>query len=307
MKKKTLLVNIFLVIFLPAISILSYQKILDYKKASYLRLFSEKRKAAWGEFKLKIMSEINRFKGESGIIIKDLETGWDFSWEQDKLFPSASLAKVPIMAAAFLAVEQGKISLEQKIALKNSDKLTGSGVLKGMPAGTVFTVERLLGLMIYDSDNTATNIITNLLGIDYLNEAFRYFGLKNTLLNRKVADYKMRRRGFENYTTASDMSLLLEKIYRRELISKDCSEKCISILKLTRLNNRIPKYLPAEITVAHKTGLERRVCHDAGIVFTPRGNFLICVLTRYKNSNIKGAKEFIARIARLTYNFYYDK
>ncbi|MFY9402516.1 MAG: serine hydrolase [Candidatus Omnitrophota bacterium] len=303
MNKKRILVNIFLAVFLPVISILSYQKVLDYKKESEFKVLLEKRRAALEELKLKLKDEVNKFKGESGVIIKDLESGWEFSWQKDKLFASASLVKLPIMAATFYAVEEGKTGLEQNIALKNSDKLTGSGTLKNIPAGTLFTLERLIGLMIYDSDNTATNIITNLLGIDYLNNQFKAFGLKNTLLLRKVADYSMRAKGVENYTNAEDVAFLLEKIYRGNLINKEWSEKSINILKLTHLNDRIPKYLPAQITVAHKTGLERNVCHDAGIVFTSKGDFLICVLTRYKNGDIKGAKEFIAKLASLTYSF----
>jgi beta-lactamase class A len=303
MNKKNILVVVFLTLFLPAISIFSYQKVLDYKKESGFKILLKKRRVALEELRLKLKDEINKFKGESGVIIKDLESGWEFSWQKDKLFASASLVKLPIMAATFYAVEEGKAGLGQSIVLKNSDKFTGSGTLKSVPAGALFTLERLIGLMIYDSDNTATNIITNLLGIDYLNNQFKVFGLKNTLLSRKVADYSMRAKGVENYTNAEDVAFLLENIYKGKLINREWSERSINILKLTHLNDRIPKYLPAQITVAHKTGLERNVCHDAGIVFTPKGDFLICVLTRYKNGDIQGAKEFIAKLASLTYSF----
>jgi beta-lactamase class A len=173
-----------------------------------------------------------------------------------------------------------------------------------MPAGTPFSVERLIGLMIYDSDNTAANIITDLLGIDYLNSTFKSFGLKNTELSRKIADYKMRDKGIENYTTAADMALLLEKIYRRELGNKNISNQCINIMKLTHTNDRIPRYLPADVMVAHKTGLENGVCHDAGIVFTRKGNFLICVLTRHANSNSLPSKRFIGRVSLSVYKYF---
>jgi len=302
--KRNILIILLLAVLLPAVTVFSYRKILDYDKARKIRILSERRKAAWGDFNRQLLSEIRKFKGEPAVIVKDLESDWEFVYAKNKLFPSASLVKIPIMAASFLAVEQGRLDLGRVIALKSSDKLTGSGILKSMPAGSTFSVERLIGLMIYDSDNTAANIITNLVGIDYLNNAFKEFGLKDTELLRKVADYRSRRQGIENYTTAEDMALLLEKMYRRTLANRSVSDRCISVLKLTHLNDRIPKYLPADITVAHKTGLERNVCHDAGIVFTPRGNFLICVLTRYKNSGSNPAKEFIARVALLTYNFY---
>jgi beta-lactamase class A len=275
-----------------------------FQKAKQDRLLREARKAAWQDLQQHIKSEIGQFKGEAGIVIKDLETGWELSYEKTKLFPSASLAKIPLMAACFLAADQGRIKLDHNIALKPSDKLIGSGVLKDMPAGTAFSVERLIGLMIYDSDNTATNIVTNLVGIDYLNNAFKGFGLKNTELSRKIADYRSRDKGIENYTTAEDIALLLEKIYRRILGNKYVSEQCIRILKLTRMNDRIPKYLPAEITVAHKTGLENGVCHDAGIVFVRKGDFIVVVLTKHDNSNGAPSKEFIAKVSLHAYNYF---
>jgi len=278
-----------------------YAKIQKAKQEQFL---SERQKAAWRELQQRVKIEISQFKGEAGVSIKDLETGWEFSYEKAKLFPSASLAKIPLMAACFLAADQGRINLDRNIALKSADKLTGSGVLKDMPVGTTFSVERLIGLMIYDSDNTATNIVTNLVGIDYLNNAFKSFGLKNTELSRKIADYKLRDKGIENYTTAEDMLLLLDKIYRRTLGNKNVSDQCISMLKLTRMNDRIPKYLPPEITIAHKTGLENGVCHDAGIVFTRKGDFIIVVLTKHANSDSALSKEFIAKVSSYTYKYF---
>ncbi|MFH1655628.1 MAG: serine hydrolase [Candidatus Omnitrophota bacterium] len=274
------------------------------QKAKQEQCLYETREAAWRELQQRVKIEISQFKGEAGVIIKDLETGWEFSCEKAKLFPSASLAKIPLMAACFLAADQGRINLDRNIALKSSDKLTGSGVLKDMPAGTTFSVERLIGLMIYDSDNTATNIVTNLFGIDYLNSIFKSFGLKNTELSRKIADYKSQDKGIENYTTAEDIFLLLDKIYRRTLGNKNVSDQCISMLKLTRMNDRIPKYLPPEITIAHKTGLENGVCHDAGIVFTRKGNFIIVLLTKHANSDSALSKEFIARISSYAYKYF---
>ena len=275
----------------------------DYLQAQKSKIAFEARKKAWFRLEQSVVNEMSRFNGETGIVVKDLDTNWEISFNKDKLFPSASLAKVPIMAACFLAAEQGRFKLDRNIALKSADKFTGSGLLKDMPAGSAFSVERLIGLMIYDSDNTATNIVTNLAGIDYLNSTFKVFGLKNTKLSRKIADYQSRDKGIENYTTAGEMALLLEKIYRGTLGNKKISDQCIGILKLTRMNDRIPKYFPADVTIAHKTGLEKGVCHDAGILFARKGNFIIVVLTRHANSTGAPSKEFIAKVSLHTYNY----
>jgi beta-lactamase class A len=264
----------------------------------------EQRKVAWQLLRQKINHEIKRFKGQVGIVIKDLRFNWEISYNQDKLFPSASLVKLPIMSACFLASKEGLIKLDRRVVLKNSDKFPGSGSLKDIRPGATFSVEELIGLMIYDSDNTATNILTSMVGIDYLNSVFNSLGLKNTNLSRRVADFNLRDRGIENYTTAQDMAGLLEQIYRRSLISKQLSEQCLRVLKLQHANDRIPKYLPVNLTVAHKTGLERNVCHDAGIVFSRQGDFLICVLTQHKNSNAVASKNFIAKVALDTYAYF---
>ncbi len=264
----------------------------------------EKRRSNWTRLGLSINKEINNFKGNSGVVIVDLSTGWEFSYNKERLFPSASLVKVPIMVASLIACAQNRLDINRPIVLRRNDKLAGSGSLKNMPVGTAFPLGRLIGLMIYDSDNTATNIITSLLGIDYLNKVFKAFGLKDTFLLRRVADYNARKKGIENYTSAKDMALLFEKLYYGKLGSKRISDQCISILKLTHSNDRIPRYLPHNVPVAHKTGLERNVCHDAGIVFTANGDFIIIVLTRHNNRNSFASKKFIARVALLTYRYF---
>lgn len=298
--KKTLGI-IFIVTLLICGSYFTYQYYTHLWQAKRQHAILEQRKAAWLLLQQKLTNEIRRFKGEVGIVIKDLRSNREFSYNKNRLFPSASLAKVPIMSACFLASEEGRINLDRQVILRDCDKFSGSGILKEIRPGTIFTVEELIGLMIYDSDNTATNMLTSIIGIDYLNSVFNRLGLKNTNLSRRVADFCSRDRGIENYTTAQDISLLLEQIYRGSLISRDISEKCLRVLKLQRVNDRIPKYLPVNVTVAHKTGLERGVCHDAGIVFSGKGDFLICVLTKHVSPNAVSSKNFIARVALYTY------
>jgi beta-lactamase class A len=303
MKTRKVFLLVFGIVSLGAVVYFCQRHYAGFQKAQQQELSDKKKRASWVNLQKRIKSEISQFKGEAGVVIEDLENGWVLSYEYAKLFPSASLAKIPLMAACYLAAEQKKIKLDRNISLQSTDKLSGSGVLKDMPIGSTFSVERLIGLMIYESDNTATNIITNLLGIGYLNSVFKSFGLKNTELSRKIADYQSRDKGVENYTTAQDMALLLRKIYQRNLGSRNISEQCIRMLKLTRMNDRIPKYLPVEACIAHKTGLEKGVCHDAGIIFSRQGDFLICVLTKHEHANSNPSKEFIAKLALHAYTY----
>ncbi len=263
----------------------------------------EKRRASWEQMKGQIWSEIRRFHGDSGIWIEDLDTGWTTGHQQAKLFPAASVVKIPIMAACYEAAAHGRLRLDEQITLNGADKVYGSGLLKAAPNGSSYTVEQLIELMITKSDNTATNLLIRRMGFDDLNQSFRRMGLTQTRLSRKMMDFSRRKQGVENFTTAKDISLTLRKLYLRQLVSPAVSEQCLELLKRQAINDRIPARLPPGTVVAHKTGLEKGVCHDSGIVYTPEGAVLVCVLTRSRNKTAKPAKEFIARIASRTHDY----
>jgi len=245
---------------------------------------------------------VEHFNGECSFIIKDIKRpSCQISRNQDRMFPAASLIKLPLAAVAFRAVQENKIALNQPITIERKDITGGSGVLKTKITPLTLTFQELIQTMIACSDNTASNKIIGLLGYDYINDGFRALGLKGTILRRKMMDFSMRRKGVENYTTATDTVYLLEKIYKKELINVRSSELMMAFLREQKIKDRIPRYLPKQVDVAHKTGLERGVVHDAGIIFSPRSDFVICVLTKRVKSYSK-AKKFIARLSLLTYN-----
>jgi beta-lactamase class A len=267
------------------------------------RLALEERKAKWQQLSVALRGEIDSFDGSAGVIIKDMRTGWRMRLNDEKPFAAASVVKIPIMAALFSAAGEGRLQLDRQVVLTRDQITGGSGQLKSMPLGTTVSVERLIELMVTHSDNTATNILIDMVGFDYLNGFFRAQGLKHTTLCRKMMDFSDRSKGVDNYTTAADISLVLEKIYCNNFRDPQVGQRCLELLKCQKVNDRIPAKLPDEVVVAHKTGLERNVCHDAGIVFTDNGDFLICVLTR-STKGVRSCKRFIADLAAQTYNTY---
>lgn len=266
----------------------------------------EARRNEWLRLKRSLERKVGNFKGRVGLVIEDLDMGWRITFNENELIPSASLVKVPIMLSCFYAAQDGKISLQDNLVLKSSDKVSGSKVLGKEPAGTAFTVEELLNPMITKSDNAAANVLIDHLGFDTLNTYFKKMGLKNTNICRKMMDFSERDEGLENYTTAADMSYLLEQLYFRKSLNKGVSDRCLMILGQQKINDRIPRKLPKGTYVLHKTGLERHICHDAGIVFTNKGNFLICVLVKHEDSYALSTKKFISDITLLTYNYFQD-
>jgi len=248
---------------------------------------------------------------KTGIIIKSLNTSPEniflnktiVSINPDEPFPSASLIKLPIMAAVYSAAAKGKLNLNSIYTLKNSDKTGGSGKLKSMPKGKEFTLRQLIQLMVSDSDNTAANILIKKIGFQYLNRFFKKEGLKNTKINRYVLDLSSRKKGIENYTSAKDSAFILEKIYRGRMINKKSSEEMMSCLLKQKVKDRICRYLPKNVKTAHKTGTIKGIVHDCGIVFIDKNPLLICCLTEGART-YEQAKEFIAKLSEITYYFW---
>ncbi|MBI4708063.1 MAG: serine hydrolase [Candidatus Omnitrophica bacterium] len=303
MKAKIKFISVLFIFFLIAafLAVKAYQ---GYQNNIRKQILLEKRKAGWLHLSRALVSKVKHFKGAVGLVVEDLDTGQKIAFNQDKLLPSASLVKVPIMLSCFYAAQDKKINLEDTVILRSSVRVAGSKVLGDKPSGSVFTLEELLNPMITQSDNTAANMLIDRLGFDLLNAYFNKIGLKNTNISRKMMDFAERREGTENYTTAQEMAYLLKRIYYKKFLNKDISERCLELLGQQKINDRIPRKLPRGTFVVHKTGLENHICHDAGIVFTDKGDFLICVLVRHEDKLAQSTKKFISEVTLLTYNYY---
>jgi beta-lactamase class A len=267
-------------------------------------IWIRKKEAAFHKLEKEILGLAQNREGRFSFLIEDLSFPYRrLAYNQDKEFPAASLIKLPLVAVAFGAVQEGRVSLSDNVIIESKDITGGSGVIKKKKLPLRLTFGELCRLSIVHSDNTATNKIIDILGFDYINTGFKHLGLKTTSLKRKMMDFYARKQGIENYTTASDIAYLLKRIYRGRLINKEFCKFIISFLKNQKISDRIPRFLPQDAIVAHKTGTERGVVHDAGIVFAPKGDYIICVFTQDVKS-YREAKNFIAKTSLLAYNLY---
>jgi beta-lactamase class A len=254
-----------------------------------------------------ITSVVSSYNGEVGLYIKDLKSGRTFYHNAEKRFVCASLIKLPIMVAAFQAIKDGKISLSTRVKYSRKYRRDGSGNMKWARAGFQYTVSYLIYSMITRSDNTATAMMIDLLGYDYLNEQFAGVGLKETQIKpsgMSLSSYL--KPDLDNYTTPKEMGDLLEKIYRHQVGGDGLSDLMLEILKGASIHrSRLARDLPNDFKLARKTGLLRKNCHDVGIVFTPEGDYIICVLTG-RNKDYQVAKGLISSVGRTAYEFMHN-
>ncbi|HAF96180.1 MAG: hypothetical protein A2X34_02045 [Elusimicrobia bacterium GWC2_51_8] len=259
--------------------------------------------AEWRNMTASLESASSAYRGHVGIYLKDLHTGKTWQYNPDRLFPSASLIKLPIMAAVFEKIKAGELTLDTQITLSRQNRWGGSGSLKWVRDGTALSVMEILYKMITESDNTATRMFIDHMGLDFLQQEFSRLGLLYTKIYPEGLSLSSGRVRRENYTTAREMAGILERIYDGELISRDSSEQMLEVLKHNKSRNRLRRGLPIGWEIGHKTGLLRRSCHDVGIIFSPRGDYIIAVLTS-NVPNYSSAKNFISMVAKLTYKYY---
>jgi len=145
------------------------------------------------------------------------------------------------MAAVFEKIKAGQLSLDTQIRLTRRDRVGGSGSLKWVRDGTSLSVMEIIFKMITESDNTATRMLIDTVGMDYLSGAFKSLGLAATNITQEGMSLTSGRVARENYTTPREMASLLERIYAGELVSKDSSEFMLDVLKHTKSRSRLRK------------------------------------------------------------------
>lgn len=249
-----------------------------------------------------ILNYLESIQGKVAVVVETLDGERLVSIKENEIFPSASTIKLAIMLTLFKAAEDGKLSLDDQVSLEGLEKTGGDGVLKELSEHHSFSYRELCTLMIIVSDNMATNILIKTLGMDTINAQISSLGLKDAHLGRFMMDGEAKKRGEDNFITAHEMSQLFHIILSSESYSEASRAEMLDILKRQQVRGRIDRYLPEEMTIAHKTGDLDFLEHDGGIVYLDNGNaYLIIVFTAEMESNEIG-RETIARISKLAYD-----
>jgi beta-lactamase class A len=214
----------------------------------------------WFEKAKKLISAV---EGEVGFLVKNLATGETFAHNADAVFPSASIIKVPILAALLDAAAEGRLDINAISAVSPSDIVGGCGVIQILSEKLPLTILDHATLMIALSDNTATNQLISIIGMDNINAKCRELGLKDTVLGRKLMDFEAKKQGKDNFTSCADMLILFEKMHN----NPEQYALALKLLKQQLLNDLLPAYTGFKFDFAHKTGELGGVRHDVGIMY----------------------------------------
>jgi beta-lactamase class A len=231
--------------------------------------------------------------------------------DADKSFHAASTMKVPVMIELFRQASSGKISLDERLAIKNEFHSIVDGSIYQLSegddsdkevyaaVGKTMTLRQLCEAMITVSSNFAANILIEKLGVENIRGTIKKLGADGMQVLRGVEDQKAFDKGLNNSTTARGLLVLFDRLGRGKAVDPKSDAAMIAVLKRQKFNDAIPAGLPPGTDVAHKTGNITRIHHDAGIVFAQRP-YVLVILVR----GIQEQKESAALMAHISSAVY---
>ena len=261
----------------------------------------------WRKLETQITTAAAALDAVLGVAVLDLSDGRSLLYHADFVFPTASVIKIPILAELYrqsggAASEPGAARLSDLYTMDAADLVEDSYILGGLTPGvTRLTLRDLATCMIAVSDNAATNVLIDRVGLDNVNRLLDSLSLPNTRLRRKMMDVTAAREGRENTSTPREMAQLLDGLYRGGVVQGDLRDDLLRVLA-TRKDSFIPRRLPAETVVANKPGVLEGVRNDAGIVYGRRP-FVLSVFTAYALDELH-AEAVIADIALAAYRHF---
>ena len=268
-----------------------------------------KQLALWDHLRLAVAEEERQLDGVLGVAILDLNSGQTLLVRPDEVFPQASSIKIVVLAELYNQAQQaahgagGKATLKDRYVVRAADIVPDSAILGGLTAGVSSLTNRdLATIMVAVSDNSATNVLIDRVGMDNVVRLTQSLGLQHTQLRRKMMDLQAAAAGRENISTPREMMTLLEQIYRGRVIEAPLVDDFFNVLA-THKDSWIPRDLPEDLKIANKPGELEGVRNDSGVVFVKNRPYVICVMTTYL-ARERAGEETITRISRLAFDVF---
>jgi beta-lactamase class A len=301
----------------------------------------------------KLRAAVAKASGAWGISVRHVERNEFAGINADQRFQMASVFKIPVLVELYQQVKEGRLSLEDRVEWGQAQSYFGSGILVALDPGLKPTIHDLATLMVIVSDNAATDLLCKRLGFSRINARMRELGLEHTrvdlgtrdlilqalglrgeayrnltseelgrLERRKLSsEVEQNQRAFleecPNCGTPREITMLLEKLLRGQVADQGATREMLKILSLQQFNERLPRWLPYDVRVDHKTGTLLApvwVVNDAGIIYLPGGeHVVVSVFSRglaggldeaQTKAAISAAEGQIAEIGKLVFDYY---
>ena len=255
-----------------------------------------KQEFLWQKLEDQIHDVDQHLDGVMGVAILDLTSGRNFFLHGDEVFPQASSIKIAVLAELYRQVQTNKLKLTDLYTVNAADLVQDSDIMNGLTPGvTRITNRDLATMMVAVSDNAATNVLIDHVGMDNVNAMLESQGLHQTRLRRKMMDLRAASEGRENVATPREMMTLLELIYRGKLLKEEFTDDFFKVLS-THKDSWIPRSLPDDLKIANKPGALEGVRNDSGIIFVQNRPFVLCVMTTYLRRERDG-EDAISKVA----------
>lgn len=264
-------------------------------------------------------NEIHRIladlKGTVGLYIEDCATGETFTLNPEHVFPSASVIKIPMLALLLRDAQEGLVDLDAPHKIADNNYVGGTGIISSLGHDYCPSLRDMAKLMIVLSDNTATNEIMDVIGIDRLNQFCKEMGYEHITLMRKMMDFEAIQQGRNNYMCAGETGKLLSIISKGEFVNAEVSQTIFDMMAGQLCRNKLPALLPVvtsysgvdgvpegKVLVANKTGDLVGIQHDVGIFQLPDNRrFIISMFTGDLENDLDGISA-ISKVALAVYH-----
>lgn len=258
----------------------------------------------WSRMEDSVRAVVKETDAVIGVAILDLTDQRAFYLNADATYPTASTIKIAVLAELYRQNERGSgAKLGDLYTVNAKDGVGTEGILQAMSAGVSRITNRDLALLMVSlSDNSATNVLIDRVGMDNVNAWLTQLGLERTRLRRHMLDVQAAQEGRENTATPRELVTMLRAIHEGRVFGKATTEEFTKMLS-TQKSSYIPRLLPVDLMIANKPGSLDAVRNDAGIVFVPGRPFAIAVMTTFARDEID-AEQSIARIARAAWSYF---
>ena len=242
----------------------------------------ENRKVLWQKLEESIHDVDRKLDGVMGVYIVDFKTGQTISLHADQVFPTASSIKIAVLLELYHQAQTGKLNLTDLYTVNSADLVADSYIMNGLTPGvTRITLRDLATMMMAVSDNSATNVLIDRVGMNNVNALMDSLGCKHVRLQRKMMDLKAASEGRENLATPAELVAIVRAAYEGKVLNPKMTEDFFQLLSIRKPDAFLQRDLPEDLRIAAKHGELEGVRNDCGMVLVPNRPYGICVMESY--------------------------